>query len=225
MSVVPDKDNLKKTYNENYQKAVDLWSDNKIKRTDRIIGRIIRYLITKGFIVDSSKKSLDVGCAKGYYTESLRKFGLNSSGFDYSETAINIAQSQFPGCNFFIMDGFSPELKEKYDLIFMKGFSGTNTHNLDFVVKMSNAYIKALNEGGWFILAYSTNYSGFEVANETANWNKKEIEYIANSFKQVKFVEIKYFSYSRFWRLIRYIMNLLCIKRKSFFYMMFTRIS
>ncbi len=221
MTAPVDKEELKKLYNQNYLQPFDKWTDDNIQVTSRIITRISRYLHRQGFKIESAKKSLDIGCAKGYYTESLRWAGFVSYGLDYSDNAIEIARKLFPLCKFSIMDGFDPDLNDNYDFIFMKGFSGTNTHDLGFVIGMCNKYIRHLNPGGWLVVAYSSDYSGFEKPNETANWNMKEIEHVSQNLNGVEFVGLEYFSYHPVWRMIRFLMNSIGIKRKSFFYMMF----
>ena len=167
-----DAEKLREIYNDYYTRPEDHLSDTKLQHTDLIIQRILKYISTRGFSLDKVKKVLDIGCAKGHHTESFRRAGFEASGFDYSDIAIDEAKRTFHECTFFFMDGFDPQLKENYDIIFMKGFSGTNTHDLDFVANMCNKYISALNSNGWLIIAFSSNFSGIEVAGETVNWTR-----------------------------------------------------
>jgi hypothetical protein len=218
-----DKEISKRIYDENYRQKVDSWSDNNIKFTDRIIRRVNRFLTKQGFVIQHDMKSLDVGCAKGHFTESLRKSGFDSYGFDISETAIKLAEATFPHCHFFVHDGYEPELQDKYSLVFMKGFSGTNTHDLDFVKVMCNRYIDSLLPDGWLIVAYSTDFSGVEKGNETANWSRGEILTVGRSLKDVDLIAIRYFSHSKFWLIVRSMMNIVGIRRKTFFYLFFKK--
>jgi len=218
-----DAEHFKKKYNENYKKKVDKWSDHNIKYTDLIIERIVKYIEKHDFKVSSDKKSLDIGCAKGHHTESLRKFGFDSYGLDYSDVAIEIAKKNFPKCKFFIMDGFNPQLHDKYSLIFMKAFSGSNTHDLLFVSNMCNKYIENLTDNGWFIMSFSTNFSGHEMDGETVNWTFEEIKEFSLKIKHAKLIDIKYFSYSHTKRLFRKVLNFCGIKRKDVFYLMFQK--
>jgi hypothetical protein len=105
----------------------------------------------------------------------------------------------------------------------MKGFSGTNTHNLEFVIRMCNKYILSLEENGWFVVAYSTDFSGTEKENETANWSRDEIMSVARGIQNADLIDIKFFSHSEVWQNVRTLMNLIGIKRKSFFYMIFRK--
>jgi len=216
-----DAEKLKDNYNNSYKKAKDNWSDTNSNYTDAIIRKIVKYITNHGFRLNEGNKSLDVGCAKGYFTESFRKMGFDSFGFDYSDVAINIAKSNFSSCNFFIMDGFNPSLESNYDVIFMKGFSGTNTHDLKFVSEMSNKYIENLNKNGWFIISYPTDFSGKEKPNEMVNWSLKEIDELALKIKGAKLVSIQHFNYGFIWRQLRKVMNLVGFKRKYYFYLMF----
>ena len=219
----PNPSTLKDLYNTNFLKAKDSWSYTNIHHTDAIINRILKYLRKKGFTIDKTKRSLDVGCAKGYFTESLRKKGFVSEGLDYSDIAIQIAEKNFPQCKFFIMDGFNPTLKNKYDLIFMKGFSGTNTHNLDFVAKICNKYIEGLHNEGWLILSFSTDFSGKEKMNETVNWTRKEIFDLASRIKNASLTDIKFFSFGFARKIFRRLLSLAGIKRKKEFYLFFRK--
>jgi hypothetical protein len=224
MNSTPDKEILRKAYDYNYSQKEDCWSDIDLKNTYRIINRLTKYLKKKGFQVDHKMKSLDIGCAKGHHTEALRIAGFDSYGFDYSQIAIEIAKKEFPLCNFFVMDGFDPNINSNFDLIFMKGFSGTNTHDLDFVVNMCNKYVHLLNPKGWLIIAYSTNYSGSEISGETANWTKQEIKYVINNLSGVQFIDMKFFSFNKPRRLLRLFMNSIGIKRKNFFYLIYSAV-
>lgn len=175
----PDAKKNKIIYNERFNGEVDTWSVTDINVSNFVITEIVKYISTKGFFLDK-KKSLDIGCAKGHFTEALRVNGLESFGLDYSDIAISKAKKLFPKCTFLCMDGFNPQLEENFDLIFMRGFSGTNTHDLDFVADMCNKYVLNLNLNGWFILSYTTNFSGQERDKETVNWTDQEISKIGD---------------------------------------------
>ena len=222
-----DAEELRNEYNKNFDQSNDTWSIVNSSQSDKIARNLVRYLRTQGYHVrhsDQPKKLiLDVGCAKGYITESLRKQGFEAHGLDYSSVAVSIASTNFPGCHFFEMNGFEPDLSEKYDVVFMKGFSGTNTHNLDFVSEMVDKYLDQMHESGWFILAYSTNYSGIESNGETANWTRKEMLTLSEKLKKCSYKGMEFFEHSNFQRFYRKILNAFGLKRKEHFYLIYQK--
>ena len=215
-----DAEELKDIYNKNYKKKVDNWSETSLKRTDFIAARLLRYLKSKKFVLSTGSKCLDIGCAKGHHTESFRRKGFESHGLDYSDVAIEIASKEFDECKFFVADGFEPKLKSNYDLIFMKGFSGTNTTDLNFVANLCTKYCKSLNEKGWFVLSFTSNFSGIQKEGETVNWSKEQIESLASKIPDLELIEIKFFNRSSIYRFLR---KILTKGRKDYFYLMFRK--
>jgi len=185
ISIMPAKDAelLRREYNENYSKPYDWWSCVDLDETQTIVDEIVKQISYYGFKPSDKARSLDVGCAKGYITEALRLAGFESHGLDYSDVAIRLANEKFTHCHFKHMDGFNPQYEIRFDLIFARGFSGANTHDLDFVAGFSNKYIELLTPGGFYILAYNSNFSGHEAEGETVNWSYEEIEELSNKLK------------------------------------------
>jgi SAM-dependent methyltransferase len=167
-----DAEYLRRVYNERYHGSASNWTSEDIKQCRRLASRITNWA---GFRHSEGLSMLDVGCALGYYTKAFSMLGMKSFGLDYSEVAIERARKLFPECTFFHMDGFNPNLDINFDLIFCKGFSGANTHDLNKVAEWSGKYLRYLNPGGKFIFSYSTDYSGRETGEETVNWSKEEI--------------------------------------------------
>lgn len=218
---IPDSSNLKEEYNKNFREKIDRWSLTDRKKNRFIASKLCRHLERLGKPLNGLR-ALDVGCAKGYFTEALREQGFEAEGLDYSDVAIEIAEKLFPGCRFYCRDGFKPELEKSYDLIFMKGFSGTNTHNLPFVKELCNRYLDHLNEGGWFILAYSTNFSGREAEGETVNWSPAEIEELGREL-QADYLGFRYFDETPLKSIAKSVVRLYKRELKRYIYMIFRK--
>ena len=60
------------------------------------LGKILKFL-SKG---KRRGKLLDIGCAYGFLTNSLNRYGYTAIGIDISEFAIEQARSRFPYLNF-----------------------------------------------------------------------------------------------------------------------------
>jgi SAM-dependent methyltransferase len=119
---------------------------------------------------------LDVGCAKGHICEAFRQAGLEAHGLDYSDVAVEKATKLFPACRFYHMDGMNPEFDRKFDLIFMRGFSGCNTLEIGNVAALCNRYLGLLQPGGSFVLGYSTDFSGRHRPGDTVCWSRRQID-------------------------------------------------
>lgn len=168
-----DAESLRRIYNERFTGPASQWTSVDIKKCRRLTSEIIKWT---GLTGRKGLSVLDVGCALGFYTKSFYLEGFEASGLDYSEVAIEKARILHPECSFIHADGFNPPADRKYDLIFCRGFSGANTHDLEFVAGWTQKYIRLLKDGGKFIFSYSTDFTGTEREGETANWSKPEIE-------------------------------------------------
>ena len=175
-----DAENLRVTYNRYFSSERNLWTSTDQKKTMKVAGQVVRWLSRAGYSKKENCSMLDVGCASGYYTQAFRKLGYNATGLDYSEVAVQQATVAFPDCKFVQMNGFEPVFHEKFDLIFCRGFSGANTHDVSFIATWLNKYIPYLSSGGFFILGYSSDFSGKEKEGETVNLNRQEIEKLAS---------------------------------------------
>ena len=169
---------LRTIYNDRFLGKENNWSSTDLNNTLKIAKRVDQWLKSSGYI-RSNGSLLDVGCATGYYTEAFRKIGYQVTGIDYSEVAIEQASATFPLCKFVHMNGFEPIFNHKFDVIFCKGFSGANTHDLQFISSWINKYMGYLNEGGRFIFSFSSDFTGKEREGETVNLTAEEIQRLA----------------------------------------------
>ncbi|MCB8963924.1 MAG: methyltransferase domain-containing protein [Bacteroidales bacterium] len=215
---------LKQSYNENFSKSEDRWSDTNIYYTRSVACRIVTFIKKNGFNLRPDSRMLDVGCAKGYFTEAFRQQGFDVFGLDISEVAIHIARNNFRRCNFFCADGFNPKLDQTFDLIFMKGFSGTNSHNLDIVAEICNRYVPYLKESGWYVISYTTNFSGEEKEDETVNWTKTEIKQFAKKICGTSHISTEYLGYSFARKFFRRMLKFVGVKRKHSFYIFLKKV-
>jgi len=172
----PDAEYLRREYNDNYSGTVDRWSVHGMQRAQRITHAVLKRLDRAGFGLYPGMRSLDVGCAKGHISEALRLAGFESWGLDYSDIAVQQATENFPHCRFVHMNGFKPSFDRRFDLILVRGFSGANTHDMDFVADFSNRYIELLKHGGFYVIGFNSDFSGREKPGETANWSMEEID-------------------------------------------------
>lgn len=168
---------LRELYDGHYAESTRGIKSGELSRSRITIQRVLRYIAERGFQVTSGMKVLDVGCGKGYFAEALRLAGFEACGLDYSEVALGHALSNFPSCKFVHMDGFEPRFPSHFDLIFIKGFSGVNTHDLDFIASLLNKYVRLLQREGVLVMGFKCNMSGKESSeDETVNWSRPEIQ-------------------------------------------------
>ncbi|MFH1616596.1 MAG: class I SAM-dependent methyltransferase [Planctomycetota bacterium] len=71
-----------------------------------------------------SGKVLDMACGTGYLTDCFRQKGFDVLGCDILESAISIAKSKYPDCEFQVFNGRYPTaLGEKcFDIVHMREF-------------------------------------------------------------------------------------------------------
>ena len=219
-----DPEKLRNKYNSYYSQIVNKWGSESMLKAERVVKTILKKVQFNSIQKKIGKTLLDVGCGTGYYTEAFRKKGFPATGLDYSEIAIKKAKNNFPQCKFVHMNGFEPKLDTKFDLIFCRGFSGANTHDLNYVSVWANKYIKLLNDNGVFIFSYSTNYSGKEKEGETVNWLNEEIREFFLMINAEKFHYFVFHYYGFISFLKKYIFRILFRStRKDFFYLFFQK--
>lgn len=217
-----DAEQLRSTYNKYFSVDKNKWSSTDKKKTLKVAERTLKWLRKLGF-KDQAPGLLDVGCATGFYSEAFRLLGFKVTGLDYSEIAVEKAKGRFPSCTFVQMNGFDPAFNEKFDVIFCRGFSGTNTHDLNFIAGWINKYARLINENGFFILAYSSDFSGKETERETVNHSREELGDL------VKMVNLTYrgmylFYYFGFLsRLKKLIQKALRAGTKDYYYLFFQK--
>ncbi len=177
-----DAEGLRSTYNTYFSSEKNIWTSNDLTKTRKVVGRTLYWLRNLGY-KKTNFTVLDVGCATGYYTESFRLFGYKSTGLDYSEVAVEQAKKNFPICTFIQMNGFEPAFNQKFDVIFCRGFSGANTHDLNFIATWINKYMALLSDEGFFVFAYSSDFSGKEREGEIVNLSKPELQSLITLIK------------------------------------------
>lgn len=215
-----DAEYLREVYNKRFRESVNKWGSEDIDKCLKTTRKVIAWTKIK---IKESPKMLDVGCATGFFTRAFSICGFDAYGLDYSDVAVAKASELHPKCHFVHMDGFKPVIDIKFDLIFCRGFSGSNSHNLIEVAEWVNKYIDLLNPGGKFIYSYSSDFTGVEGKEETVNWTHKEID----AFKTMinaDFSDIFY--YHRFGLLSKaylFLKNIFLKKKlKEYYYLIFT---
>jgi SAM-dependent methyltransferase len=216
-------DQLRETYNRYFSTETNKWSSTSQRETQKIARTIFSWLKRYGF-TKTKPTLLDVGCGTGYFTQAFSSQGIGAVGLDYSEVALEKARTLFMSVSFIQMNGFEPQLNNQFDIIFCRGFSGFNTHDLNFVSGWVNRYIPSLNPGGYFILGYSTDFSGTEKQGETVNHSKEELSRLCE-LVQADFVGMKMFSYLGWISVIKRWLysTLLGKQQKVYFYLFFRR--
>lgn len=218
-----DAENLRQTYNRYFSQEKNVWTSSDKKKTVKVARKTVQWIKQSGY-TDVNGKFLDVGCATGFYTEAFRTLGFQSTGLDYSEEAVKQATKNFPNCNFIQMNGFDPKLSERYNLIFCRGFSGANTHDLDFIASWINKYINSLEPGGFFILGYSSDFSGKEKEGETVNMSQQELEALVSKV-QATYSGLHIFYYFGWISKLKRIAEKTLLKKKvkDYYYVLFRR--
>jgi SAM-dependent methyltransferase len=222
---LPDPKKLKNIYNYNFESDENNWASDSPQKALKVVKQILKRIKKRGYASVSGNKltSLDIGSALGTYTNAFEELGYTSSGIDISDVAVTKATEKYPSCFFLCMDGFNPVLHEKFDLIFCKGFSGANTHDIGFVVEWMNRYTDFLKPGGFFVFSYTTNLKGIESEGETVNWTLKEID----SFIQRIGLQLISFYFFYYYGAISYfykqLMKLFRSGKKQAFYIIFQK--
>lgn len=177
-----DAEKLREIYNARFTKQTDAWTTSDRRKTQRTTQKILKWL-SKAGLSTTTPRVLDVGCADGNYTEAFRRLGCVSTGLDYSEVIIAQAKEKHPQCTFLHMNGFEPELTSTFDIIFCRGFSGFNTHDLAFIAAWANKYITHLNPDGFLVIGSMSNFSGVETETEIANHTRREIQALSEQLR------------------------------------------
>ncbi len=219
-----DSESLRNKYNLYYSQLVNKWGSEDFSKVERVVKRVLKKVPTETYNGTVEKCLLDIGCGTGFYTETFRKLGFRAIGIDYSEVVLEKARNNCPKCEFIHMDGFAPDFKIKFNLIFCKGFSGANTRDLGFVAEWVNKYIDLLEKDGVFVFSYSSDFSGIEKENETVNWTQ---EHISEFSSLVKAERIHYFVFHFFDFLSiikkKFVKILSGKKKKEYYFLLFQR--
>jgi SAM-dependent methyltransferase len=125
---------------------------------------------------------LDVGCGLGYYTKALAASGANVLGLDFSEEAIALARTTFPGCDFRrgSWPGDIPETPQ-YDLIWSVNFSLINTFDIEFIKEeLVTKSLRRLKPNGYLIIGWNSDFSGRKIGNYS-HWSLSTIRDLRRS--------------------------------------------
>lgn len=216
-------DQLRETYNRYFSGDTNKWSSTNQRETHKIAQTILSWLKEYGFS-KSGATLLDVGCGTGFFTKAFSNLNIKSTGLDYSEVALQKAKDLFQNVPFIQMNGFEPHLDSQFDIIFCRGFSGFNTHDLGFVSGWVNRYLPYLSENGYFILGYSSDFTGKEKQGETVNHSKDELKRLAEQV-EADLMGIKEFSYLGIISVLKrwVYSNVFGKQQKVYFYLFFRR--
>jgi len=215
-----DPETLRALYNERFKNPVNKWGCEDIDSCLKVVNKVSKWLKLKQ---DFKYKVLDVGCATGYYTKAFSLLGMNAKGIDYSDTAIEKATKLHTGCSFIHMDGFNPSFSEKFDIIFCKGFSGANTHDIDYVANWSNKYIELLNPDSFFVFSYLSNFTGIEEEDEIVNWSMNEIKRYSQLVNAEYYGFYKYYALGIISRGYNIFLKILGKNKKLSYYLIFKK--
>ncbi len=107
---------------------------------------------------------LDLGCGTGYWSSVFRRMGHRVLGLDNSRVAIREArEKRGKEIAFILGDARNLGLREgSFDVIFVKGLSLFNTHDLEDVRRFTNYLLGFLDEGGSIILISRSDLSGVQ---------------------------------------------------------------
>ena len=97
------------------------------------------------------KKSLDLACGTGVLCEILHAKGIQSSGMDFSEGMIEIANSRNPEIFYEVADMITYRPEKQFDLVTCTGDAINHIMDLSDVFKIFQNVYAYLNDGGYFI--------------------------------------------------------------------------
>lgn len=146
-----------------------------------------KYLIQECLkhVAKKNPKVLDVGCGTGHHSLLFEKYGADVTAFDYDENVIEKAKEKKikinSNVNFLIADGRYPEkyFTDKYDIIFMAGFS---IFGIDLNKAVMKKYLNMLAKGGILVLVHNSNLTG--VVRKT-NWRNHRINELKIFFESL----------------------------------------
>ncbi len=213
---IPDSEALRAEYNEHYRSPVDHWSCHDLAEAEAIVALVLGRLARLAGAPARCGSLLDVGCAKGHICEAFRRAGWEAHGLDYSDVAVAQAAGLFPECRFHHMDGMKPRFDRKFDLVFMRGFSGCNSLDVDAVAGLCNRYVDLLPPGGRFVLAYTTDFSGRHRPGDTVCWSRRQISRLHERMA-ARFLGSTSVPARAFWRTLRMRVGRLLGRRPKYY--------
>lgn len=115
-----------------------------------------KWAVLKKFLSGSSGKLLDIGCADGTTTNFIKENfkGLQVSGVDYYDKAIDFAKKKYPGIKFIVGDAHNlPFQKSSFDLV----ITIETLEHLENPDKVLAEINRVLKQGGYLIIGQDTN--------------------------------------------------------------------
>src|SRR5579863_3063729 len=102
---------------------------------------------------------LDVGCGQGFFTRQFADLGLKPLGIDMNADQIHAAKQDhgMSAARFELAEALSLNCEDKYDCVFVRGFSLYNERDLERTHTVTRALLRLLKPGGIMIFAYGTN--------------------------------------------------------------------
>ncbi len=113
---------------------------------------------------DRILRVFDLGCGTGYWSSVFKEMGHQVLGLDNSRVAIRGAkEKRGKEIAFILGDARNLGLREgSFDVIFVKGLSLFNTHDLEDIRRLTNYLLGFLDEGGAIILISRSDLSGIK---------------------------------------------------------------
>ncbi|KKP56614.1 MAG: hypothetical protein UR80_C0024G0010 [Parcubacteria group bacterium GW2011_GWB1_35_5] len=153
--------------NRNKKHSYFLSFRNWLKKHTRDYSNFLMWevLLPKYLPENSNLKIIEIGCAPGKYLINFnRQFGFESYGVEYSEKGVettrkNFLKEKLNPENIIKADFFDNEFqannKEKYDIVFSRGF----IEHFDNVKDVVNNHLNLIKSGGYIIISIP-NLSG-----------------------------------------------------------------
>ncbi len=149
------------------------------------------------FSENKNAKILDVGCGTGHYSFLFEELGTDVTAFDYNKNLIRNANEKKKELNskvkFLIADGRFPEkiFTEKYDIVFMCGFS---LFSIDLDKEVMKKYLSLLDIGGKLIFVHNSNLTGMV---RKTHWREHRINELKLFFENLDCTIEKMYFYDR----------------------------
>ena len=140
------------------------WQYDRSSQKHFLVERVVEPLKLRGRL-----RLLDIGCGMGLHSALFAELGFAVTGIDTSAVAIKYARAHYPHVPFLNLNAANLESafdRQNFDIIVAKGMSwyhyelgGVNKHGVD-VPRQTLKLFSFLKEGGTFILAIKTDFSG-----------------------------------------------------------------
>jgi SAM-dependent methyltransferase len=113
-------------------------------------------------------KALDCGCHIGRFIDIVEKYGLDYTGVDQSQKALDFAKNQYPDRKWVLSYLWEMPFKEEFDLVFTNAVLQHN--KLSEQLKIVPRMYTALKPGGVFFMSESTEPVQTETQRTYRGW-------------------------------------------------------